>query len=102
MTHYKTIRDLLDAVVACKTQDEADAVLAKAKEDNPQHAEENIGYLLGYLDRDTLYRVARLFATCNHPVFGTDFGRGQEPSPEEAFEMGKRMGEKAATKRGGR
>ena len=47
----------------------------------------NIGYITGYYDTETQERVNRLFHT-THPIFGDE-----RPSPEEAFEMGKHLGE---------
>jgi len=57
-------------------------------------ARSNVGYILGYYSDAT----AKLWYGCldnvNHPVFGPGFGRGVEITPEEAFNMGKKMGEK--------
>lgn len=47
----------------------------------------NLGYYAGYYDAQTQERVNRLFLT-THPVFGD-----RRPSPEDAFEMGRRAGE---------
>lgn len=50
---------------------------------------ENLGYYAGYCGQNTQARVNRLFKT-THPVFGD-----KTPTPEEAFEAGKRLaGEK--------
>jgi len=46
---------------------------------------ENIGYYTGYYDPQTAERVYKLFKT-EHPLFGRVW-----PSPEKAFEMGKRV-----------
>jgi hypothetical protein len=51
-------------------------------------AAQNIGYYAGYYDTTTMNRVMELFHT-KHPIFGTDI-----PSAEEAFQMGKALGEK--------
>lgn len=48
----------------------------------------NLGYYAGYYDAETRGRVERLFK-CEHPFFGAIAERGQ-PTPEEAFEMGKK------------
>ncbi len=97
--NYLTIGDLLTACAKCKTERDADDVLRKAQEDNPNHAAENIGYILGYLESNERDRLYPLFPTCNHPIFGKGFGRGENPSPEEAFTKGKELGEKLKAKR---
>jgi len=89
MPHFETMRDVLEACSGCQTKEEADEVLRRCKEDNPQYAEQNIGYMLGYLGKDERERLYPLFSTCNHPIFGSDFGRGYEPTTKEAFEAGK-------------
>lgn len=62
---------------------------------NREEAEEIIrsilGYFAGYYDNETRERVERLF-TCAHPIFGP-ISSGA-PTPEQAFEMGKKFGEK--------
>ena len=44
----------------------------------------NLGYFAGYYNAETMERVNRLFET-QHPIFG-----GKTPTPEEAFEAGKK------------
>ncbi len=58
-------------------------------------ARSNIGYLLGYYSNETAKLWYATLKEVNHPIFGPGFGRGEEISPEEAFEIGKKMGEKA-------
>ena len=53
----------------------------------------NLGYYACYYDSETRERVERLFE-CEHPIFGAMAKKGQ-PMPEEALEMGKKMGEPA-------
>lgn len=48
----------------------------------------NLGYYSGYYDHETRIRVEELFK-CAHPVFGK--AKDGVPTPEEAFEMGKKM-----------
>ena len=47
----------------------------------------NIGYYAGYYDGETQERVNQIFRT-THPIFGAS-----RPTPEQAFEAGKRMAE---------
>lgn len=47
----------------------------------------NLGYFAGYYDNETMARVNKLFAT-THPIFGNI-----APTPKEAFELGKKLGE---------
>lgn len=50
----------------------------------------NIGYLMGYYSPEERQRVYGLFPQASHPIFGHDFGRGYEPTAEEAFTAGQR------------
>lgn len=56
----------------------------------------NLGYFAGYCDSETRERVERLFC-CAHPVFGSIADNGA-PTPEQAYEMGVKMGEKLRKK----
>lgn len=49
----------------------------------------NIGYLMGYYGDEDRRRVYGLFPQASHPIFGHDFGRGADPTPEQAFEAGR-------------
>jgi hypothetical protein len=53
----------------------------------------NLGYFAGYFDYQTRERVERLFK-CAHPFFGSIAEKG-EPSPDEAFRLGKLAGQEA-------
>jgi hypothetical protein len=81
--------DIIDAVSAIHDKETAEEFFEEyvASGVRRDTARQNIGYLAGYLDRDTARRVFDLFET-THPVFGRSF-----PSPEKAFEMGKEMAE---------
>jgi hypothetical protein len=57
-------------------------------------ARSNIGYILGYYSDDVMKRWYANLPDVSHPVFGAGFGRGNDITPEEAFEMGKKMGKK--------
>lgn len=58
----------------------------------------NLGYWAGYYDEETRRRVEKLFK-CKHPVFGSIEKNGP-PTALEAFEMGKKMGEKCLKLKG--
>lgn len=81
-----TMGDLADAVLAVESPEEAREFMAAYMAQNV-HAYSNIGYLAGYFDRSTTDRVYEWFETA-HPVWGR-----HHPTPEEALEIGKRMGE---------
>lgn len=53
----------------------------------------NLGYYAGYFGAETRRRVERLF-DCEHPIFGP-ISLG-EPTAEEAFETGKKLGSRIA------
>lgn len=54
----------------------------------------NLGYLLGYVDKSIRDRWYTLLPNVIHPVFGKKFGRDGDPTMEEAFNMGKQAGQK--------
>lgn len=56
-------------------------------EDGRWVAMQNIGYMAGYYDEDIRQKVYQFFEV-EHPIFGT-----RTPTPEEAFEEGKKLGE---------
>ena len=93
-TEIRTMGDLMDAITKIKTKEEADEFVAAYAKVN-EHAPSNIGYMLGYLDKESRDRLYRLFEECSHPVFGHNFGRGSEPTAEGAFEAGLAMGKAA-------
>jgi hypothetical protein len=79
-----TIGDLLDAVLAVETKDEAHRFMAAYRDENV-HAAANIGYLAGYCDTEIAQRIWDWFE-CAHPIFGTHI-----PTPDEAFNAGQRL-----------
>ena len=50
----------------------------------------NLGYYAGYYNQETQERVERLFGAV-HPIFGPVGGPDEPKTPEETFEMGKKM-----------
>lgn len=61
----------------------------KSREEAEQIERSNIGYYAGYYDSEIASRVYELF-NCKHPIFGDV---KNWPTPEEAFEMGKKYAE---------
>lgn len=87
--------DLYDPAMEIKDQDEADAyfsdlvdrhitIFGSTKESAEYTERVNLGYWAGYYDWDTRVRIKKLF-DASHPIFGD-----KNPTPEEAFEMGKK------------
>jgi hypothetical protein len=93
----RTLGELLDAAVSVTTREEAQEFLAAYKAVN-EHAAANIGYILGYLNPEERGRLYKLFEECSHPVFGSSFGRGDDPTAKEAFEAGLACGKAALEK----
>ncbi len=52
----------------------------------------NLGYYLGYHDKETREQWYAALPQVAHPIFGADFGR-DDPTPEEAFATGVKLGE---------
>lgn len=86
--------DLDDRLLGMEFLDDYGTYLEKCDSeiDGRHVAKQNLGYFAGYYDRETAKKVYSFFE-CEHPIFGTKF-----PTPEEAFEIGKKWGE--AIKRG--
>jgi hypothetical protein len=84
-----TVGKVCTALQSLKTQDEADEFMAGMREEGPEHADANIGYIIGYLGAEDRLRLYELLKV-KHPIFGD-----QEPSPEEVLAMGVAMGKKA-------
>ena len=79
----KTKGDYVDALPLIMTQREADEFMELARDENEDHADENIGYIIGYLgaeDQKRLYELCEV----EHPIFG----RRTDVSAKEAFAMG--------------
>jgi len=87
-----TYLDLLREVARVGSPEEAHEFLSAYRQVNP-HADSNIGWMIGDVDRDVGRRIIEWFG-CSHPVFGTTF-----PTVEEALRKGMEMGE--AMKNGG-
>jgi hypothetical protein len=81
-----TYGDLINAVTGCRSPQEAQEFLLAYQAINP-HARDNIGYMIGDVDRDVGRRIIEWFG-CEHPIFGTTF-----PTAQEAFEAGMKLGE---------
>lgn len=80
----ETIGDLGSACAALENAKEGGEFFAAYLAVNV-HAASNIGYVAGYFNRETMRRIHEYTGT-THPIFGR-----HEPTPEEAFELGKRM-----------
>lgn len=94
-----TIGEKYRPAMEIKTQEKADryfeecvqhnmSISNNSREEAERIEKVNLGYFAGYYDHKTRIRVERLFR-CVHPIFGS--AEAGTPSPEEAFEMGKKM-----------
>lgn len=82
-----TMGDMSDAVakiVSEGTRHEAETFMTAYRAESV-HAAANVGYLSGYFGRETRQKICDWFQVA-HPIFGT-----YEPTPEEAFDAGKRI-----------
>jgi hypothetical protein len=62
-----------------------------SREEAEEVERQNLGYYAGYYGPEVRARVERLFR-CAHPFFGAIAEKGQ-PTPDEAFEMGRLLAE---------
>jgi hypothetical protein len=81
----RTIGDLMTyGIDKCDIPEEAKQFMELYSEENP-HACSNIGYLAGYYSQEKAKQIFEWFDV-SHPIFGRTF-----PTPEAAFEAGKRI-----------
>lgn len=87
------IGKIIKLCLDCETKEDASEVLRQYGKycDTPEIAHKNLGYIFGYCDSEDR-KLYALFPV-NHPIFGSEFGRGIDPSPEDAFKTGKMIGE---------
>jgi hypothetical protein len=90
----KTIGDACEALKEISTKDEAREFLHLYKEENPQYAEHNLGYLFGYFGRDRWKELSELFGIL-HPIFGDKY----DLTDDEIMQMGIARGEKLKRER---
>jgi hypothetical protein len=77
----RTLGDLIDAIVALTSREQAQEFIAAYRETTP-HADENAGYITGYLDADQGAELREWMGT-PHPIFGM-----RTATPREAFLAG--------------
>lgn len=80
-----TIGDLIDAVSALETREEAQRFIAAYRDADPLVADGNAGYVTGYLGASRAEELREWMGT-PHPIFGM-----KSPTPEAAVEAGKRQ-----------
>lgn len=98
-----TIGKKYDPAMKIMDQDLADAyfeecvlhtmTFGRTRQEAESIERQNLGYYAGYFDDETRARVERLFK-CAHPIFGSIAANGN-PSPKQAFELGKGMAKKS-------
>ena len=84
--NLQTMREILDAVLACKSREEAEEFMILYSVES-EHAKSNIGYMAGYCSHEDSQRIYDWF-DCQHPIFGTT-----APTAEEALNAGIKLGE---------
>jgi hypothetical protein len=94
-----TIGQYLDAICAIyKKKDPQEAIeFTNLYLNENKYALENIGYLSGYCDKETMVGILQLFGA-RHPVFGGPVA-ASDMTPERAFELGKELGKKIREER---
>jgi len=82
---FEKLDQVIAAALALKGEEQQ--AFVKAYCATGAYARQNIGYVSGYYENATRFEICRVFETA-HPIFGTS-----NPTPEEAFELGKKLGE---------
>lgn len=87
------ISQIIKLCLKCETKEDASEVLRQYEKycPTPTIARSNLGYIFGYCCSEDRKKLYSLFIV-DHPMFGHGFGRGSDPSPEEAFKIGKKIG----------
>lgn len=78
----ETYGDIMEVITSVKTPEEAAEFMALYRVEN-EYADNNIGYLCGYLDPKEGQKKLELFKT-SHPIFG-NLG---ETTPAQALQAG--------------
>ena len=86
------IGGIIGLCLKCRNEIDAKKVLEQYEKycDTPEIAHKNLGYIFGYCNSTDRKKLYSLFPV-DHPVFKKEFGRGNDPTPQEAFEMGKKL-----------
>jgi hypothetical protein len=88
----KTIDDAMTALRDIHTKEEAAEYLRLARLEGP-YADENIGYLFGYFNRDRWKELSELFGIL-HPVFGDRYNLTDDEILQMGIERGKKIKQK--------
>lgn len=65
----------LDLATKIDTEEDAKRLLERYRAFEPKFADENLGYIFGYIEPPSLRaKMYKLFPV-NHPIFGEQFGR---------------------------
>lgn len=85
---------IVSLCLSCETKEDANELLRQYEKcfDDTVVARSNLGYVFGYYDPEDRKKLYSLFIV-DHPIFGSGFGRGSDPSPEDAFKIGEKIGD---------
>lgn len=89
----KTIQDAMDALRDIHTKEDAQEYLRLARLDG-EFADQNIGYLFGYFNRDRWKELSELFGIL-HPVFGDQYNLTDDEILQMGMERGKALKSKS-------
>jgi len=78
----KSIHDILDICTKIETIEDAQRLLERYRAFEPQYADQNLGYILGYIEPPSLREKMYKLFPVNHPVFGSNFGRNNQENPK--------------------
>lgn len=86
----RTHGEYTNALAELQTKEEAAEFVRLAREENPEHADKNLGYLTGYLSVEEGERIRELI-NIPHPVFGMKITMSAEEILRTGYERGKKL-----------
>lgn len=93
--HLKTFDLVKEALQEITTKEEAQEFLKVNREVNPEHADDNLGYLFGYFSRERWKELSELFGIL-HPIFKDNYNL----TDDEILQAGIARGRKASEQGG--
>ena len=92
-TYREVYSNRIESGLPCEEMRRRFELMVADSDGNRLLAGQNLGYILGYYGPETREEWYGCLSDEDtpvvHPVFGAGFGRGKDPTPEEAIQAGK-------------